>query len=134
MNLINVYDRQDRADILYRLLGERDETINVTHTGMPCYGDHVRYVESRPYECWYFIEVDGQIVGACYVTKKSELGIFIFKQHQGSGYGPEALRNLMWRTGKRKYIANINPRNERSAYLFSRLGFVPSQVVYELIP
>jgi hypothetical protein len=40
---------------------------------------------------------------------------------------------LMQRHGHRRYLANINPRNERSAYLFSRLGFNLVQHTYERV-
>jgi RimJ/RimL family protein N-acetyltransferase len=132
MNLIDVYERPDCHQILYDLLKERDETTNINHRELPEWWQHVKYVDSRPHDVWNFIEVEGQIVGSCYVTPDDEIGIFIFRAHQGKRYGPEAVRLLMWRTGKRNYKAHVNPRNERSASLFARLGFICKQHTYEL--
>jgi hypothetical protein len=76
---------------------------------MPEWWQHVKFVESHPYDVWNFIDVRGEIVGACYVSRSDEIGIFIFKSHQGHGYGPEAVRLLMWFTGKRNYKAQHQP-------------------------
>lgn len=132
MNLIDVYARPDRHQLLYDLLKERDETTNISHRELPTWWDHVNFVESRPYSVWNFIEVAGEIVGACYVSKTDELGIFIFRKHQGVGHGSEAVRLLMFMNGKRPYKANINPKNARSANLFEKMGFTCIQHTYEL--
>lgn len=131
MLLLDVYEDQNSAQILYDLLKERDETININHRSLPSWSDHVRYIESHPYEAWYLIEVDGAIVGACNLTVDNELGVFIFEAHQGHGYGPQALKLLMAKHGNRKYIANINPKNQKSAATFAKLGFRPVYTVNE---
>ena len=132
MNLIDVYTRPDRHQVLFDLLKERDDKENISHRELPEWWQHVQFVDKRPYQVWDFIEVDGEIVGACYITKHDEIGIFIFKKHQGQGYGPEAVRLLMFMNGKRNYKANISPHNERSAAVFSKLGFTHVQNTYEL--
>lgn len=129
VSLIDLYSRPDRHEILYRLLSERDETTNISHKGMPDWQDHVDFVERHPYEAWYFI--GSEPIGACYLTKQNEIGIFIFKAHQGCGHGPAAIKALMEKHGERRYLANINPHNERSQSVFSALGFKLSQYTYE---
>jgi RimJ/RimL family protein N-acetyltransferase len=131
MSLTSVYERPDRHQLLYDLLKERDETVNVSHRELPAWCDHVRFVESHPYQEWYFIEA-GDVVGACYLTIDDEIGVFVFKEYQGHGYGPMAVRRLMDIHGQRRYLANINPRNERSAGIFAKLGFRCVQHTYEL--
>lgn len=130
VTLTSVYDRPDRAQLLYKLLSERDETVSISHKRMPCWGDHVRFIESKPYAAWYFI---GDEVGACYLSKQNEIGIFIFREHRGKGYGRAAIEALMEKHGRRRYLANINPRNESSAALFAKLGFNLCQHTYERI-
>lgn len=131
MNLTSVYERPDRASLLYVLLGERDETVNISHRAMPSWDEHVRFVESKPYAAWYFI-VDGSLVlGACYLSKQDEIGIWIYRAHQGRGLGPEAVKLLMEQHGPRRYLANVNPRNDRSAAMFMNLGFRLCQHTYE---
>jgi RimJ/RimL family protein N-acetyltransferase len=132
MNLISIYERPDRHALLYQLLSERDEAVNISHRAMPCWGDHVRYVESNPHEAWYFI-CDPDPVGACYLSKSNEIGVFVFHNHQKRGYGRAAVKALMEKHGGRRYIANINPRNDPSQFLFKNLGFKLVQNTYELV-
>lgn len=137
MLLINVYGRRDRHQLLFDLLSERDETTNISHRAMPAWDDHVKFVESRPYDVWDFIEVwsDHEMqhipVGACYLTRQNEIGVFVFRKFQGSGYGPAAIRRLMEKSGPRRYLANINPHNDRSQSVFAALGFNLCQLTYE---
>jgi RimJ/RimL family protein N-acetyltransferase len=133
MKLVSVYDLPDRADILYRLLEERDGTVNISHRNMPCLGDHIRFVESRPYQDWCFIvEGDNVVVGSIYLSHQNEIGVFIFKGHQGKHYGRTAILALMQKHGDKRYLANMNPLNTRSRFLFSGLGFKKIQDTYAL--
>lgn len=99
---------------------------------MPEWDQHVEFVESRPYREWDFIHAGGKVVGSIYLTANDEIGVFVFKAHQGSGYGQEAVRQMMERHGKRRYLANINPRNTASIEMFKGLGFNLIQHTYEL--
>jgi len=132
MNLISVYERPDRHELLYRLLAERDDEVNISHKAMPGFCQHIAFVESKPYEAWYFIVGGDDVYGACYLTKGDEIGIHIFRSHRGHGYGKRAVEALIRDKGPRRYLANISPRNENSAAMFSRLGFTLIQHTYEL--
>lgn len=132
MNLVSVYDRPDEATgVLYDLLSERDETININHKRMPCYEEHQAFVLSEPYLAWYLIE-DAGYLGSIYLTRQREVGLFIFNEHQGKGYGRLALELLRAKHPGR-LLANISPKNIRSLRFFERLGFEPLQVTYELL-
>jgi RimJ/RimL family protein N-acetyltransferase len=121
--------------ILWRLLEERDESVNISHKGMPTYRAHCKFVNSRPYKAWYFIVVDNEVVGSCYLTKNNEIGIQIFAAHQGNGYAETAVSCLMSLHGKElRYLANINPRNGKSRAMFEKLGFRHIQDTLELTP
>lgn len=130
MNLVSIYTRPDRAKVLYALLAERRPSESISHKGMPTWEEHIRFIENRPYEAWYFIE-NGDTVGACYLSKLNEIGVFIFEKFRGQGHGTWAIRAIMDRHGKRRYLANINPKNLRSANVFANLGFRLIQHTYE---
>ncbi len=132
IELRDVYDEPARLSLLWELLKERDPSVNVSHSKMPSWEDHVKFVESRPYPFWLFVCRGQKVFGAAYLTTRNEIGIFIFKAHHGHGYGPQAVRALMEMCGKRKYIANINPENTRSTYMFHKLGFKWKQSTYAL--
>lgn len=130
MNLIDIYSRPDRADILYKLLSERDETINISHRSMPSMAKHIKFIESKPYQAWYFIEEEPY--GACYLSRQNEIGVFIFRKYRGLGYGPKAVKAIMAKHGPGRYLANINPKNYTSAAVFMDLGFRLAQHTYEI--
>ncbi len=119
------------ANTLYQLLEERDETVNISHRKMPAWDDHVRFIESKPYEAWYLIDDGGEFVGAAYLTKQDEIGVSILKKHQGKRIGKEAVLLLMQAHPKARYLANINPQNKKSISLFAKLGFRHIQNTYE---
>jgi RimJ/RimL family protein N-acetyltransferase len=116
---------------LYDLLGERTPEQSISHKEMPSWEGHVAFVKSKPYRAWYFIFANdiGDAVGATYLTKQNEIGIAIFKAHRGKGYAKEAIQELM-KLHDGPFLANINPNNWASRWLFDRLGFKFIQVTY----
>lgn len=141
MRLLDVYAVPGAESYLWRLLSERTPEQSISHKAMPTWDEHVSFIESRPYEAWYLIEavlenVDDvalhtEIVGATYLSKQREIGIGIFSQYRGNGYGKHAVRTLMARHPGR-FLANINPANEPSIQLFRSLGFGgPIQITLE---
>jgi RimJ/RimL family protein N-acetyltransferase len=130
MNLISVYDREEAAGILYDLLSERNLEHSISHKRMPCYEEHVAFIRSEPYAHWYLIE-DAGYLGSIYLTKQREVGLFLFMEHQGKGYGAQAVE-LLRALHPGRLLANVNPANERSIRFFERLGFEQIQATYEL--
>ena len=116
---------------LYVLLKEREPSQNISHGVMPSFIEHVKFVESNPYKVWYAILLDAFPIGSIYLTKKNEVGIFIKKEMQGMGWGRRALKMLISKHGKLRYLANINPKNKRSIKFFEKHGFKLIQYTYE---
>jgi RimJ/RimL family protein N-acetyltransferase len=129
---VSVYDRDDADEALYNLLSEREDHVNISHKAMPTWEQHCAFFESRPYKTWELILAGGEIVGACYVTKQNEIGIFIFAAHQRQGYAAEALHQLINEHKGERLLANIAPGNQASIALFASLGFRHIQNTYAL--
>lgn len=117
---------------LYELLKERDPLANISHKKMPSFAQHVKFVLSKPYAKWYVIVECGKTVGSVYLTKNDEIGIFIKKDTQGKGIGFKALKLLMEKNPRTRYLANVNPKNKRSMQFFKDNGFNLIQYTYEL--
>tara|TARA_R110000868_G_scaffold142759_8_gene360231 strand:- start:9478 stop:9879 length:402 start_codon:yes stop_codon:yes gene_type:complete len=130
MNLISVYNTQAEP-VLYELLRERTPGQSISHKGMPAWDEHVRFVRSKPYHAWLLIEHDGIAVGSVYVTHQNEIGIFIFNDHRGHGYGKWAVQEVH-RLFPGPHLANINPSNDTSRGFFEGLGAKLVQVTYQL--
>jgi RimJ/RimL family protein N-acetyltransferase len=132
ISLTSVYEREGACRILFDLLKERVPEVNISHKAMPTWLEHVDFVNSRPYQAWYFIENEEGAVGAIYLSRQDEIGVFIFKWFQGYGYGTQAVLKLMEKHGPRRYLANIAPNNHPSQGMFYFLGFRLISHTYEL--
>jgi RimJ/RimL family protein N-acetyltransferase len=99
---------------------------------MPTWNQHRKFIARRPYSAWYLIKLREDYVGAIYLTALNEIGISILARWRGFGLGPRAICLLMRRHARKRYLANINPRNKKSIRLFQRMGFYIIQQTYEL--
>jgi len=127
---VNVSDH----GFLYELLKKRDPRTNISHRTMPMYQEHVKFVKSKPYKAWYVIRLDDVRIGSIYLSKQTEIGIFLLKEYQGKNIGQQALEILMQMHREKRYLANVNPKNRKSASFFKKNNFKLIQHTYELIP
>ena len=139
IKLVDVYDENmevfSSTRFLYDLLKERDEITNISHCKMPSFEEHLQFVYGRPYREWFLIydewgNIEMGPIGAIYLSKQNEIGIFIAKEYQGKGHGKTAICLLMNRHPGERFLANINPLNERSIDVFLDLGFELKQLTY----
>ena len=136
MKLVPIDQVSTAKSILWDLLAERSPEQSISHKGMPTPGEHNAFVDRAlkdEYHAWYLIQADSKFVGSIYLTDRYEIGVSVFKAHQGHGYGPMAVRLLMdvFRHAP-KFLANINPANEPSRKMFEKLGFKKIQETYSL--
>lgn len=124
--------RKTDYPFLYELLLERDKRVNISHKKMPTYNQHVKFVMSKPYSKWYIINYHDKRIGSIYLSKQDEIGIFIQNTNQGSGIGQNALKLLMQKNHRKRYLANVNPKNSKSIKFFEKNRFKILQHTYEL--
>ena len=117
---------------LYQHLKERNPSANISHKKMPTYAEHVRFVMSHPYSKWYIIIHKNKKIGTIYLTKQNEIGIFIKNKVQGKLIGQRVLKLLMEKNPKKRYLANISPKNKKSIAFFKKNGFKLIQYTFEL--
>lgn len=130
MNLRSVYDVKYAPYFLYLLLEQRQPHESISHKQMPSFEQHLDFILSRPYECWAMIDVEEVgYVGAIYLSKQREIGIWIHIDHRHQGYARRAIERII-RDFPGPVLANINPQNETSARMFQMLGFSHIQNTY----
>ena len=117
---------------LYNLLMERDSHQNISHKNMPTYNQHVSFVSSKPYSKWYVILCGVNKIGSIYLTSQNEIGIFIKKSFQNGQIGNTALCKIIKKNPKKRYLANVNPKNKKSIQFFKKHGFKLIQYTFEL--
>ena len=120
------------AQFLYGLLKERESNVNISHKKMPTYVQHIKFIESRPYSKWYIIRLGNQKIGSAYLSKQDEIGIFITKNMHAKKIGTIALNILIKKNRRKRYLANINPKNKKSISFFKKNGFELIQHTFEL--
>ena len=117
---------------LYDLLMEGNPRANISHKKMPTYNQHVSFVSAKPYSKWYVILYDTNKAGSIYLTSQNEIGIFIKKSFQSKQLGNIALRKMIQKNPKKRYLANVNPQNKKSVRFFKNNGFKLIQYTFEL--
>ena len=120
------------AKFLYDLLKERESDVNISHKKMPTYAQHIKFIESKPYSKWYIIRLGNQKIGSAYLSKQNEIGIFITKNMHAKKFGTTALNILIKKNRRKRYLANINPKNKKSISFFKKNGFELIQHTFEL--
>ena len=118
---------------LYNLLMERDTKANISHKKMPTYNQHVSFVSAKPYSRWYVILYGAIKAGSIYLTSQNEIGIFIKKPFQSKQIGNIALHKLIQKNPKKRYLANVNPKNKKSILFFKNNDFKLIQYTFEKI-
>ena len=117
---------------LYNLLMERNARANISHKKMPTYNKHVAFVSAKPYSKWYVILYDTNKAGSIYLSSQNEIGIFIKKSFQGKQLENIALRKMIQKNPKKRYLANVSPQNKKSIRFFKNDGFKLIQHTFEL--
>lgn len=112
---------------LYKLLIERTPDQSISHKVVPTYGNHLKFVRSKPYRDWFIIikhiSSGIDLLGTIYFTYNNEVGIFIPNRFQQKGIGSEALKEIINKYPTEILYANINPKNIRSIKFFQKHGF-----------
>ena len=117
---------------LFDLLKERDARVNISHRKMPTYSQHTKFIKSKPYSKWYIILKSKQKIGSIYLSKNDEIGIFLSKKFQGKNVGNFALNELMKKNPRKRFLANVNPKNKKSIQFFKNNKFKLIQHTFEL--
>jgi RimJ/RimL family protein N-acetyltransferase len=118
---------------LFDLLKERDPRVNISHRKMPTYSQHTKFIKLKPYSKWYIILKSKQKIGSIYLSKNDEIGIFLSKKFQGKNVGNFALNELMKKNPRKRFLANVNPKNKKSISFFKNNNFKLIQYTFEKV-
>ena len=132
---MTVLEEVSKSDckFLYDLLKSRDPSTSISHKKLPTYDKHVKFVLKKPYTKWYIIKYKEQKVGSIYLSLQDEIGIFIKKEFQRKGIGKKAVKLLMKKNPRTRYLANVALNNIKHQEFFKKLGFAGLQYTYEII-
>ena len=117
---------------LHELLKNKDPNASISHKKMPSYDEHVEFVMSKPYTNWYIIECDKKNVGSTYLSKRDEIGISINEGYEFDQIAKTALKLLIKLNPRKRYLANVSPKDIRLQEFFLKSGFTGFEYVYEI--
>ena len=92
---------------------------------------YTKFIKSKPYSKWYIILKSKQKIGSIYLSKNDEIGIFLSKKFQGKNVGNFALNELMKKNPRKRFLANVNPKNKKSIAFFKNNNFKLIQYTFE---
>ena len=119
-------------NFLYKLLKERNPKENISHKQMPSYQQHVKFIKSKPYQKWYVIEKNRKKIGTIYLSKQNEIGLFLKKESDIVNIKEVVLKLIIEKNPKKRYLANVNPKNKELIKFFKKNNFKLLQYTYEL--
>ena len=117
---------------LYEILKNKNPNASISHKKMPSYDEHVEFVMSKPYTNWYIIECDKKNVGSTYLSKLDEIGISINEGYEFDQIAKTALKLLIKLNPRKRYLANVSPKDIRLQEFFLKSGFTGFENVYEM--
>ena len=87
---------------------------------------------SKPYTNWYIIKKNGKKVGSIYLSKRDEIGVSILDSFEFDEITKSSFKLLMELNPRKRYLANVSPKNKISQKFLEKNGFVGLEYVYEL--
>ena len=124
--------KKEDHEFLFELLEQRKPLVNISHKRMPTWEEHVKFVKSRPYLKWYVVIYDGIKIGSIYLSKQNEIGIHFLKKFEIDSLYLNTIKELMKKNPKKRFLANVSPKNRKYTKYFQNLGFKMIQHTYEL--
>ena len=108
---------------LYELLRERDPIYNISHKKMPSYDEHEEFIKTKPYANWYIIFLNEKKIGAGYLSFYDEIGISFLPDYDNEVIRKKSLIELVDKNPRKKYFANVNPKNQKYKEFLKEQGF-----------
>ena len=124
--------RNQESDLRDKGSENKNLNSNISHKKMPSYDEHVEFVMSKPYTNWYIIECDKKNVGSIYLSKRDEIGISINNGFEYDQIVKTALKLLMKLNPRKRYLANVSPKDVRLQEFLLKNGFSGLEYAYEM--
>ena len=100
---------------------------------MPSYSQHIKFIKSKPYSKWYIILKENEKIGSIYLSKNNEIGLSILESKRTKNIQNLALNELIKKNPRKRFLANINPKNKNLISFFKKNDFKLIQYTFEKI-
>lgn len=130
-----VKGHKEDVQTLYELL--RDRITNISHTTMPSFEDHQKFVRGHPYRFWYIVKQNSVPLGSVYFQFDNSIGINMSRQSSTviEGTLKKALRTHHPLQGKESvrskfFFVNTCRQNRQLEAALRSLGWDILQISY----
>lgn len=130
-----VKGHKEDVQTLYELL--RDRGTNISHTAMPVFEEHSKFVLGHPYRFWYIVKQNDVVLGSVYFHFDNSIGINMPGQPSAviAATLKKALGTHRPLKGKKSarsdfFLINTNPTNSLLEAALRGLGWDILQVSY----
>jgi len=120
------------SKFLFQLLSKRKINESISHKKMPNFSQHLKFISSKPYSKWYIIFHQNKKIGSIYLSKQNEIGLFLIDIKSENEIRWIAIKLLMQKNPRHRYLANINPKNKKMSNFYKKNSFNLIQHTYEL--
>ena len=74
-SLVQVNNSKSHIDLLFTLLKQRKISNNISHSNIPSYKEHKKFIFSNPYRYWFIIKDKNECKGTVFITINNEISI-----------------------------------------------------------
>lgn len=133
LRAVDPWGSSTHCQFLYEMMRERldEPQTNISHKALPSWEEHMAFMRSNPYMAWFVVTMDGLPVGATYLTRQREIGLYICRDFREQGVGREVVTEMRARFPG-PILANVNPENVKARQFWERMGGKLLQVTYAL--
>ena len=140
IELIKVNYSLSHVKLLFEILKNRSSNSNISHTKLPSFQKHKKFVNSKPYRYWYFIFSSNYLIGCTYITRLNEISIKLKKRNsllykETLTLILENFKPLKGIPSKRSsnFLINVSPKNKSLISLFTKMKLKKVQETYRVI-
>ena len=119
LKLVKVNKSKLHAQILYKILKNKDDKVRISHTSKTSLEAHIKFINSLPYRHWFIIKKTTSILGSVYITASNEISISLLKKSKKNFNeilniiitNIQPLPGIPSRRSK-QFILNLSPKNK----------------------
>ena len=138
VNLIQVNCSLSHVSILFKILKERKLSYNISHSKLPTFEKHKKFVKSIPYRYWFLIRKAKDNLGVAYITKNNEISIKLTKDSnliykETLNFILKKFKPLRAIPSKRNsnFVINLSPEDKYYVRLLTKIGAKKIQETYK---
>ena len=139
-SLEKVNNSKPHIDLLFKLLKQRKIANNISHSKIPSYAEHKKFVFSNPYRYWFIIKDKNECKGTVFITINNEISIKLIQYKdilfiEILNIILKNIKSLKAIPSRRNsnFIFNVSPYNKEIIKVLKKMKCKKIQETYKII-